>query len=138
MNKLLYYVRVLLFIIVMIPFIIYPHYVLSTNIYLTLSFFLFSIILFIMFIAQQIKKKDYIKYNNLYNFSCIISFIYMIIVLLRGLFDSFIIYKSMNILAENAKFNNINTFFISNNMIYFVILLFGLLIYNILLIESKK
>ncbi len=137
MNKLLYWIRNILFLLILLPFMIFPEYYLTTNVFITFIFYPLILILIVLFIKQHIKNNKKIKYNNSYNLTCIYSFIFMLIVILRALFDTFMIAHDI-ILVSTKPIIPINTFFISNNMIYFIMLIAGLIIYDLILTKIEQ
>jgi hypothetical protein len=136
MNKVLYYIRNILFLLV-ITFFIITTFSLDAicNILSLIVYPLFAIIL-ILHIRQHLKKKDNIKYNSLYNISFIIAMIYVTIIILRSLFDNALVIKVLS--YESTGVSYFNSIYFSSNLIYIMIIMGSLLIYNIVLSKKEK
>jgi hypothetical protein len=93
------------------------------------------LILFILLIKELLSKKG--LYNDLlFNGVNVISMIYLFIVIMRSMLDSYIMinYVPINI------YSNTGMMFLSSNFVFILIITLGLIIYNILMMigDVKK
>ncbi|MGI6329828.1 MAG: hypothetical protein ACOXZR_03130 [Bacilli bacterium] len=136
MNRTLYLIRNILFLIVITFLIIYFVDMPSINPIFASLVYLFSLILVILLIKQYSKKDNNINFNKQYNITFIISMIYILIVIGRNLLDNYIVIKvTTDGLHDFTYFNNI---FFGNDCFFITFILFGLLFYNFLLIRLNE
>ncbi len=141
MSKYLFIIRNILYVIIIIPLLFGYSEIVKWGEKLPYIFYIFIIILGILFLIQYIYKKNDINLNRLFNFTCIVSFIFILIVILRSQWDSYIIIKDSNAFLTTSgelHISKFHTFFISSNMKYFLPMIIGLDIYNILLNIPRK
>ena len=145
MKKVLYYVRNVSLFIVTVLFIVSFSNILNANLNSTnppnmISMYLYFMLnlFFVGYIfieyALQLKTKE----DN--RFQCLFIFVNLLIILIYGrtYFDTNMVSVYLNKLGENLMLttNFINTLFLLDNMIYFDVAYFSLLLYT--LINQKK
>ena len=141
MNKMLYWARNILLVILTVLFTMSYFYLdLTRN---ANEDILVVILLFIILIGLLIKdfiRKESINYDNKFNLLIIIASLIMIFVYARGLFSTHFIYNSkeyMDILRSISNYpyelrnlNYYNAQYINQNNIYFIIILLSLIAYR--------
>jgi NADH:ubiquinone oxidoreductase subunit 2 (subunit N) len=90
--------------------------------------YIFLLILFILLMREMLKKKEFYD-DQLFNGATVVSMIYILIVMLRSLRDTYII---------TSTINEYKMTFFNNNSVLILIILIGLTIYNILLMIGDK
>lgn len=141
MNKMLYYIRNILFVVVAIVLTINVMNIIIISRVCPLIMYVCIFLLAVLFIKQYKKGNKNINYNIQYNFTFIMSLLYIILILLRNLFDSYIMINSY---AEyNGGLEYLRNVFLYNNTIYISIILFLLLVYSLILnktysVKNKK
>lgn len=111
--------------------------------------YLILIGVFILLSIKDIRKKDVISNNKMYNFLCIIVFIIMNIVFLRALYDPRFLYNNSKLIEELNSYSYelygdvftyedqmLPTFYIAQNINYFLAM-FGLIFIYRFLNKSK-
>jgi hypothetical protein len=117
------------FLLLSVLMIIIPkmHSIYNILIYLTI------LILFIFLVRELLSKKG--LYNEiLFNGASVISMIYILIVIIRSMTDSYIM---INFLPINI-YSNSGMMFLSSNFVFILIITLGLIIYNILMMIGEE
>ncbi|MDD3453106.1 MAG: hypothetical protein PHN42_02355 [Bacilli bacterium] len=137
MNKKLFIIKSSLFTIVtllmLIAYTIGINSLMTTHTLITYSLLL---ILVIISIIDFIKKQDTVNYDMQYNYLFITVNVFMLIVLTRTFLDNNIVTTGLSKLINEDQTTKM--VFLGNNLIYFNILLFSLLIYRLTLIKDIK
>lgn len=102
----------------------------------TLITYSLLLILVIISIIDFIKKQDTVNYDMQYNYLFITVNVFMLIVLTRTFLDNNIVTTGLSKLINEDQTTKM--VFLGNNLIYFNILLFSLLIYRLTLIKDIK
>ncbi len=136
MDKQLFLIRNILFSIVVAFIIFYFTDAPSMNPIYSLLLYLIISILIILIFKQHKKEIKYIKYNNLYNITFIYSMVYILIVIIRSIFDDYLFIKTYAETSSGVKY--LSQAFFASNLPYIVLIMAGLLLYNIVLIKQKK
>ncbi len=135
MKKKLYYTRNILFILTIILLIINYRGLGTTGNMLLLVLYPLLIIMSGIIVKQYLNKNVKINLNNRYNISFIISMLFVLIVILRSMFDKAIIVNSIIPSENEAQY--LNTIFLSMNLLYITIIMLCLVAYNIFLSNEK-
>lgn len=141
MNKILYWVRnILLVILTVLIANSFIYLDLDRNANLDLFIMLLLLIIFIGLLIKDFIHKESINYNNKFNLLIILVSLLMIFVYARGLFSTHFIYNSkeyMDVLRSISKYpydlrnlNDYNSRYINQNNIYFIIMLISIIIYR--------
>lgn len=132
MNKILNILKYIFSFILIILNIIYIHNFGLTSLYYLIYIGLFSF--FIVLLISDLIKKNKINLNNKYNFLCIFVFFVMLLILFRALCDTSFLYNNLNYrelyLINNIDIKLSNILYISQNSIYFIMLMILLCIYH--------
>lgn len=101
----------------------------------TVIAYLLLLALAVISIIDYVKKKDIINNDKSYNLLSIVSFIFMLIVLIRTFVDCNIVTVGLsNDIGESST----KMVFLGNNLIYFNYLFASLLIYRLTFIDKIK
>ena len=106
-------------------------YRLGNDLFSNILFLVPFIILLVIFVLNLIFKQDKIINNLFYNLTCILTFVVIIFVSLRAIFD-----KSM-ILNEVMGYG-INFSYFSDSVVFMNVMLYGLIISNLIFMINKK
>lgn len=104
---------------------------LNKNIIESYTIFVPYVLLLIFFLTNHFSKQKRVTNNIFYNLTCCLSFIVIIFVCVRSLFDS-------NMLMNQIMGYKINFCFFNNFLIYMKIILYGLSLSNIFFIINFK
>lgn len=132
MNKILNILKYIFSFILIIFNIIYIYNFGLTSIYYLIYIGLFSF--FIVLLISDLIKKNKINLNNKYNFLCIFVFVVMLLIFYRALCDTNFLYNNLNYrelyLINNIDIKLSNILYVSQNSIYFIMLMILLCIYH--------
>ena len=93
-------------------------------------------IIFIVSIIDIIKKRDHSNLDDKYNITFIISHMALMFIMLRGIFDPLILSNSYYTLWEDIQESRM--LFVGNNLLYFVIINIGLILYRLTIKKNIK
>lgn len=132
MNKILNILKYIFSFILIIFNIIYIHNFGLTSIYYLIYIGLFSF--FIVLLILDLIKKNKINLNNKYNFLCIFVLVVMLLIFFRTLCDTNFLYNNLNYrelyLINNIDIKLSNILYVSQNSMYFIMLMILLCIYH--------
>jgi hypothetical protein len=136
MNRRLFIIDNVIFLIVVILFIICTHLKLYNVIGInTILIYIILLILMIIRIVDIIRKNKRIIDDKKYSTISIISNLLIMCIILRGIFDMGIV---TNVMHEYDSYGDIyRMYFVGNNLIYFNIIYICLIIYRFTLNNKK-